>query len=130
MVDVARGRRGAGLDAGVAARMAPTREVVERAVAENRVMYGITTGFGALANTRIAPGDLAAMQLALIRSHAAGVGDPLTDDVVRALLLLRARTLVGGHQRGARRPAGAAAPAARARPAAGDPGPGQRRRVR
>ena len=96
VVDVARGRRGAGLDAGVAARMAPTREVVERAVAENRVMYGITTGFGALANTRIAPGDLAAMQLALIRSHAAGVGDPLSDDVVRALLLLRARTLSVG----------------------------------
>jgi histidine ammonia-lyase len=96
VVDVARGRRGAGLDAGVAARMAPTREVVERAVAENRVMYGITTGFGALANTRIAPGDLASMQLALIRSHAAGVGDPLSDDVVCALLLLRARTLSVG----------------------------------
>lgn len=96
VVDVARGRRVAALDPGVADRMAPTREVVERAVAENRVMYGITTGFGALANTRIAPGDLAAMQLALIRSHAAGVGDPLADDVVRALLLLRARTLAVG----------------------------------
>ncbi len=96
VVDVARGRRRAVLDEGVPARMAPTREVVERAVAENRVMYGITTGFGALANTRIAPGDLAAMQLALIRSHAAGVGDPLADDVVRALLLLRARTLSVG----------------------------------
>ena len=96
VVDVARARRATTLDAGVAARMAPTRQVVERAVAENRVMYGITTGFGALANTRIAPGDLAAMQLALIRSHAAGVGDPLADDVVRALLLLRARTLSVG----------------------------------
>lgn len=96
VVDVARGRRGASLDASVAARMAPTREVVERAVAENRVMYGITTGFGALANTRIAPGDLAAMQLALVRSHAAGVGEPVNDDVVRALLLLRARTLAAG----------------------------------
>jgi histidine ammonia-lyase len=96
VVDVARGRRRAALDVGVAGRMAPTREVVERAVAENRVMYGITTGFGALANTRIAPGDLGTMQLALIRSHAAGVGDPLSDDVVRALLLLRARTLAVG----------------------------------
>jgi histidine ammonia-lyase len=96
VVGVARGRRGATLDASVAGRMAPTREVVERAVAENRVMYGITTGFGALANTRIAPGDLAAMQLALVRSHAAGVGEPVNDDVVRALLLLRARTLAAG----------------------------------
>jgi histidine ammonia-lyase len=65
-------------------------------VAEGRVMYGITTGFGALANTRIATQDLDAMQLALLRSHAAAVGDPLPDDVVRALLLLRARTLAVG----------------------------------
>lgn len=96
VVDVARGRSSVTLDAGVADRMAATRAVVERAVAENRVMYGITTGFGALANTRIAPSDLAEMQLALLRSHAAGVGDPLNDDVVRALLLLRARTLAAG----------------------------------
>ena len=96
VVAVARGRSKATLDAGVGERMAATRDVVERAVAEDRVMYGITTGFGALANTRIPPGDLAAMQLALVRSHAAGVGDPLNDDVVRALLLLRARTLAAG----------------------------------
>jgi histidine ammonia-lyase len=96
VVGVARGRRSAQLDPSVATRMADSRAVVERAVAENRVMYGITTGFGALANTRIAPEDLAEMQLALVRSHAAGVGEPLTDDVVRALLLLRARTLSVG----------------------------------
>src|SRR4051794_11676588 len=85
VVAVARGRATATLDGGVAQRMAATREVVERAVAEDRVMYGITTGFGALANTRIAASDLAEMQLALLRSHAAGVGPPLNDDVVRAL---------------------------------------------
>jgi histidine ammonia-lyase len=96
VVAVARGRARVVLDAGVQQRMAATRAVVERAVAEDRVMYGITTGFGALANTRIASGDLAAMQLALVRSHAAGVGEPLNDDVVRALLLLRARTLAAG----------------------------------
>ncbi|MFL6178977.1 MAG: histidine ammonia-lyase [Actinomycetes bacterium] len=96
VVAVARGRATATLDGGVAQRMAATREVVERAVAEDRVMYGITTGFGALANTRIAASDLAEMQLALVRSHAAGVGPPLNDDVVRALLLLRARTLAAG----------------------------------
>ena len=96
VVDVARGRATATLDGGVAQRMAATRDVVERAVAEDRVMYGITTGFGALANTRIATSDLAEMQLALVRSHAAGVGAPLNDDVVRALLLLRARTLAAG----------------------------------
>lgn len=96
VISVARGRSDARLAAGVTARMEPSRAVVEAAVAENRVMYGITTGFGALANTRIEPSDLARMQLALIRSHAAGVGDPLSDDVVRGLLLLRARTLAAG----------------------------------
>jgi histidine ammonia-lyase len=96
VIDVARGRARTTLAPSVAARMEPSRAVVERAVAEDRVMYGITTGFGALANTRIGAGDLAQMQLALIRSHAAGVGEPLTDDVVRALLLLRSRTLAAG----------------------------------
>lgn len=96
VVDVARGRALPQLGPDVAARMQPSRQVVLDAVVENRVMYGITTGFGALANTRIAQHDLATMQLALLRSHAAGVGDPLPDDVVRALLLLRARTLSVG----------------------------------
>ncbi|HVQ19291.1 MAG TPA: histidine ammonia-lyase, partial [Actinomycetes bacterium] len=96
VVDVARGTARAELSDTVSARMEPSRRVVERAVAENRVMYGVTTGFGALANTRIGPGDLAQMQLALVRSHAAGVGKPLSNEVVRALLLLRARTLAAG----------------------------------
>ena len=96
VIDVAQGRARAVLGPGVAERMAPSREVVREAVAEGRVMYGITTGFGALANTRIAAEDLEAMQLALLRSHAAAVGEPLPDEVVRALLLLRARTLTVG----------------------------------
>lgn len=96
VIDVARGRANADLGSDVESRMESSRSVVERAVAENRVMYGITTGFGALANTRIDVADLAQMQLALVRSHAAAVGDPLDDDVVRALLLLRARTLAAG----------------------------------
>jgi len=59
-------------------------------------MYGVTTGFGALADTHIGRADLEAMQLSLLRSHAAAVGAPLPDPVVRALLLLRARTLTAG----------------------------------
>jgi histidine ammonia-lyase len=85
------------LGEGVAARMAPARRFVEEAVAEGRVVYGITTGFGALANTRIEPALAAEAQTALLRSHAAGVGPPLPDRVVRAMLLLRARTLAQGH---------------------------------
>jgi len=81
----------------VAERMAPARRIVEAAVAEGRVVYGITTGFGALANTRIEPALAAEAQTALVRSHAAGVGPPLPDRVVRAMLLLRARSLAQGH---------------------------------
>ena len=96
VIAVARGDATAELGPDVPTRMAGSREVVRAAVAEGRVMYGITTGFGALANTRIAAEDLALMQLSLLRSHAAAVGDPLPDNVVRALLLLRARTLSVG----------------------------------
>jgi histidine ammonia-lyase len=80
-----------------AERMERARSVVERAVAEDRVVYGITTGFGALSNTRIDPDLAREAQVALLRSHAAGVGGPLPDAHVRAMLLLRARTLAQGH---------------------------------
>ncbi|MBS1195933.1 MAG: hutH [Actinobacteria bacterium] len=97
VVAVAEGRAEVRLGPGVAARMAPARAVVEQAVAEGRVVYGITTGFGALANTRIDPAQADEAQVALLRSHAAGVGPALPDPVVRAMLLLRARTLAQGH---------------------------------
>lgn len=82
---------------GVRARMIPARAVVERAVADGATVYGVTTGFGALASTRIAPEEAEALQASLLRSHAAGVGETLPDEMVRAMLLLRARTLAQGH---------------------------------
>ena len=96
VVDVARGQARASLAPDVAARMAPSRQVVAAAVERSDVVYGVTTGFGALADVSVARGDLEQMQRALVLSHAAGVGEPLADDVVRALLLLRARTLTAG----------------------------------
>lgn len=81
----------------VAGRMAGARRVVEEAVASDAVVYGVTTGFGALATTRVAADLAAEMQTALVRSHAAGVGYPLPPPVVRSMLLLRARTLAQGH---------------------------------
>lgn len=97
VVDVARGTAVGRLADGVAARMERSRRVVVDAVERGAVMYGITTGFGALADTHIGRADIERLQLSLLRSHAAGVGDPLTDDVVRGLLLLRARTLAAGY---------------------------------
>ena len=97
VVDVARCRAVAELGAGVAAKMEPSRRVVAEAVDRGAVVYGVTTGFGALADVSVGGDDLARMQLALVRSHSAGVGPPLPDEVVRALLLLRARTLAAGY---------------------------------
>ncbi len=96
VVAVARGEAAAALDPAVAGRMELTRNVVRDAVDRGLVMYGVTTGFGALADTRIPRADLERMQVSLLRSHAAASGAPLGDDVVRALLLLRARTLAAG----------------------------------
>ncbi len=94
---VADGSAEAVLGPDVARRMEAARGVVAEAVAGNEVVYGVTTGFGALATTRVDADLTAEVQTALLRSHAAGVGDPLPDEMVRAMLLMRARTLAQGH---------------------------------
>jgi histidine ammonia-lyase len=79
-----------------AARMRAARAVVERAVAQGETTYGVNTGFGKLATVKIPAADLAALQLNLVRSHAAGVGPLAAPETVRALLLLRANVLARG----------------------------------
>ncbi|HUP88564.1 MAG TPA: histidine ammonia-lyase [Longimicrobiales bacterium] len=99
--DVERIARGASSNVKISnaarARVEASREVVERVIAENRVVYGISTGFGALAEVVIPPDRIRELQLNLIRSHAAGVGAPLAEDEVRAIALLRANVLALGH---------------------------------
>ncbi|TAJ99820.1 MAG: histidine ammonia-lyase [Chloroflexota bacterium] len=94
---VARHGAAAVLDVHARARMQEAREVIERLVAEGAVVYGVTTGFGALADRTIAAADVERLQENLLVSHAVGVGEPLPRDVVRAMLLLRANTLALGH---------------------------------
>ncbi|WP_033346558.1 histidine ammonia-lyase [Catenuloplanes japonicus] len=77
--------------------MARSREIVDRIEAGGRPVYGVSTGFGALASTYIDPSRRAELQHALIRSHAAGVGAPMPREVVRAMMLLRVRSLALGH---------------------------------
>jgi histidine ammonia-lyase len=96
VVEVARGRRVVSLDPRAADRMRASRSVIERLLSEGATVYGVTTGFGDLANVRIEPERTAELQRNLVRSHAAGVGDPLDDEVVRAMLLLRANALAIG----------------------------------
>ncbi len=79
------------------ARMQRSRERVEALAEAERPVYGISTGFGALASTRIPPAARVTLQHALVRSHAAGVGPPAPREVVRAMLLLRASTLAKGY---------------------------------
>jgi histidine ammonia-lyase len=79
------------------ASMARSREFVDRIGRDGRPVYGVTTGFGALANTFIEPERRSELQHALIRSHAAGIGDPMPAEVVRAMMLLRVRSLALGH---------------------------------
>jgi histidine ammonia-lyase len=76
--------------------MAATRAHIETLAKAETPVYGISTGFGALANQHIAPEDRVQLQKSLIRSHAAGMGDPVEKEVVRALMLLRLKTLVSG----------------------------------
>ncbi|MFI1989960.1 histidine ammonia-lyase [Actinoplanes sp. NPDC020271] len=76
--------------------MATSRAIVDGIEASGRPVYGVSTGFGALANTSIEPERRAELQHALIRSHAAGVGAPMPREVVRAMMLLRVRSLAMG----------------------------------
>ncbi len=96
---VAVARRGAPveLDPEALARVAATRALVEGLADDPEPHYGISTGFGALATTFIAPERRLQLQASLIRSHAAGTGAEVEREVVRALMLLRLQTLSTGH---------------------------------
>ncbi|MDQ1348609.1 MAG: histidine ammonia-lyase [Acidobacteriota bacterium] len=85
------------LSAAARERVAAARAVIERAVSSGSAVYGVNTGFGNLANVRIADADLETLQERLVLSHAAGVGEPLPDPAVRGMLLLRANTLAKGY---------------------------------
>ncbi|TKV60306.1 histidine ammonia-lyase [Nakamurella flava] len=78
-------------------RMNAARAAVDALAASARPVYGVSTGFGALASVTIDPASREALQLALVRSHAAGTGTPVEREVVRALLLLRLQTFTTGH---------------------------------
>ncbi len=78
-------------------RLARSRATLEAAMSSGQAIYGVNTGFGSLSRQRIAEGDLAEVQHNLLRSHAAGVDEPLPIDTVRGMLLLLAASLSRGH---------------------------------
>jgi histidine ammonia-lyase len=97
VIDVGRGDARAELGPDVPYRMEASLAVVTNAIAGDAPVYGVNTGFGALADTRVGERDLKRLQGAIVVSHAAGTGEPLDDATVRAILLLRARTLAAGY---------------------------------
>src|SRR5690606_37072550 len=94
--DVARRHRRVSLSAAALSRVAENRSFVDRLVSEGETVYGVTTGFGRFANTRIEESQTRQLQRNLILSHAVGVGEPFAREVVRGMLLLRAQSLAHG----------------------------------
>jgi histidine ammonia-lyase len=97
LVRVAEGHEGVALSDEARRRVEAARAVVERKAAGAAAVYGVNTGFGSLADVRIPREALGALQLNLLRSHAAGVGDPLPVPAVRAMMTLRANVLAKGY---------------------------------
>jgi histidine ammonia-lyase len=99
LVEVARHDRPVALSSLARQRMAASRAAVEKIASggsEAPRVYGVNTGFGALAEVSVGPEQIRELQRNLVRSHAAGVGDPLPTDVVRGMILLRAAVLARG----------------------------------
>jgi histidine ammonia-lyase len=94
---VARGGVTVDLSAEAVERIRRSRALVEKWVAEERVIYGVTTGFGALSQTRIGKHQTRELQENILMSHAAGVGTPLPEEVVRAAMAIRLHDLSLGH---------------------------------
>jgi len=96
VVAVARHRMPVALDPQALKAVQQSRRAVEAAIERGETMYGVNTGFGKLAHVRIPAEQGRQLELNLIRSHASGVGEPLAQDAVRAMMLLRANVLMRG----------------------------------
>ncbi|WP_244330359.1 histidine ammonia-lyase [Streptomyces prasinus] len=94
---VARGGARVELSREALTALAASREIVDALAAEPAPVYGVSTGFGALATRHIGPGLRARLQRNIVRSHAAGMGPRVEREVVRALMFLRLKTLCSGH---------------------------------
>jgi histidine ammonia-lyase len=97
LVDIARGGRNVKLTKDSEKRIRQARTLIDRWVAEEKTIYGITTGFGALSDVAISRKDTRQLQKNILMSHAAGVGDPLDEETVRAIMALRIKDMAKGH---------------------------------
>jgi len=96
LLAVARAGEEITIDESVIERLTSQRAAIEEMVSSGVPVYGVSTGFGSLATTYVAPDQRRALQKALIRSHAAGVGPEVEVEVVRAMMVSRLTTLCSG----------------------------------
>jgi len=96
IASIAYGREPVQIAASARPRVLASRKVVDDIVTRDAVVYGVNTGFGKLADVRIPGDEIGALQLNLVRSHACGIGPPLSEPEVRAMMLLRANVLALG----------------------------------
>src|SRR6266496_596165 len=96
IASVALGDEAVQISAAARPRILASRKVIENIIARDEPVYGVSTGFGKLSDVRIARDALGKLQLNLVRSHACGIGNPLSEPEVRAMMLLRANVLTLG----------------------------------
>jgi histidine ammonia-lyase len=96
IASVALGDEAVQISAAARPRIFASRKVIENIIARDELVYGVSTGFGKLSDVRIPRDALGKLQLNLVRSHACGIGNPLSEPEVRAMMLLRANVLVLG----------------------------------
>jgi len=97
VVSVARCYEKVVLDPEALEKIKKSRSLIERILAEKKVVYGVNTGFGLLSNVSISDDEIEQLQYNLVVSCVAGVGEPFAEEVVRAMLLLRANSLASGY---------------------------------
>ncbi|MFN7904255.1 MAG: histidine ammonia-lyase [Pseudobdellovibrionaceae bacterium] len=78
-------------------KMQISRDYIEKEIADQKVMYGVNTGFGAFSSVQISKDQIQQLQINLIRSHSAGIGEPFAYEQAKAMMILRANTLARGH---------------------------------
>src|SRR5262245_52544880 len=96
LYQVAFERRRVTLHLDAARRMSQSRSLIEAIIDQDRIVYGVSTGFGKLSDVQIGRDQITPLQHNLVRSHASGLGEPFKEEEVRALMLLRANVLAKG----------------------------------
>jgi len=97
VIAIARRDAAVAITPNAAERIRNTRKLIDRWVADEKRIYGVTTGFGALSDVTISRKDTRQLQVNILKSHSAGVGDSLDEEIVRAAMALRIKDMARGH---------------------------------